>query len=185
MDKNQRRESVLKARDGLTKEEAAEKSQRITERLKREDVGENVMVFLAFGNECCLDDYIAYLLSSGRNVYVPYCLGKGIMKASRLLDMENDLEEGYFGIRAPKEGCRRFVEPEVIDTVIVPGVSFDRRGNRLGFGGGYYDRYLPQTRPDCGKIAVCFEVQISDALDPDEHDFPMDRVVTEDHVYVI
>ena len=142
------------------------------------------MLYLATGNECQLDEYLHYLLANDVSVYVPVCVDKGIMEASLLLDIENDLEIGKFDILAPKKECRRFVTPDLLDAVIVPGVGFDRNGGRLGFGGGFYDRYLPRTRKDCKKIAVCHEIQLLDHAYPEAHDFPMDAVVTEGKMYL-
>ena len=143
------------------------------------------MLYLATGNECQLDEYLHYLLANDVSVYVPVCVDKGIMEASLLLDIENDLEIGKFDILAPKKECRRFVTPDLLDAVIVPGVGFDRNGGRLGFGGGFYDRYLPRTRKECKKIAVCFEKQLRDDIFPEEHDFPMDCIVTEKACYIL
>ena len=68
-----------------------------------------------------------------------------------------------------------------IDLIIVPGVSFDKKGNRLGFGKGYYDRYL--CNKDIFKIGICFEEQLLDNLPVDKFDIKMDVIITEKRVY--
>ena len=91
------------------------------------------------------------------------------------------MEEGVLGIRAPKERCP--VEPAEIDAVIVPGVGFDEKGNRLGFGGGFYDRFLPKLRADAQKIAVCYAYQILAEFTVEPWDSPVDMVITDTQVY--
>lgn len=183
MDKQNCRKMLLKCRDEIPQNTARINSQAICDTLKSFDSLHHVMVYLATGNECNLDSYIKYLMKKGISVYVPVCTGKGIMEASLLKSMENDLEIGTFAIRAPKKEAQRFVDPTTLDAVIVPGVGFDKEGNRLGFGGGFYDRYLPRTKPECRKIAVCHDFQLIEHAYPEEHDFPMDMIVTNQQIY--
>lgn len=184
MDKSECRKQLLMKRDTMSSEIVAANSKIICDSLIENVNGKHIMAYLATGNECNIDSYIYYLMMQGISVYVPVCTGKGIMEASLLIDLNDDLEIGTFGIRAPKKEAYRFVDPSVLDAVIVPGVGFDKSGNRLGFGGGFYDRYLPRTRKDCKKIAVCHEIQLLDHAYPEAHDFPMDAVVTEGKMYL-
>ena len=71
------------------------------------------------------------------------------------------------------------VDPTWPDLVVVPGLAFTAAGERLGQGGGWYDRYLAQVRDDCTMIGVCFAEQILDTLPVEAHDVTMDRIVTE------
>jgi 5-formyltetrahydrofolate cyclo-ligase len=70
-------------------------------------------------------------------------------------------------------------DPGLIDVVIVPGVAFTASGDRLGQGGGWYDRFLPKTRPDCTTIGVGFEPQLVDKLPTEPHDVRLDLIVTD------
>lgn len=185
MNKKDCRKSFRELRDRMDPGTVKEHSLEICRRLESFSDFSHVMVYLATGNECNIDAYISYLRKKGISVYVPVCTGKGIMEASLLVDPENDLEIGTFGIRAPKKESYRFVAPEILDAVIVPGVGFDLNGGRLGFGGGFYDRYLPKTRRDCRKIAVCYECQLSEDVYPEKHDFPMEFIITEKAAYPI
>lgn len=185
MDKQECRKMLLKKRDESDPNKATVNSESICDKLICLDDFEHVMVYLATGNECNLDRFIEYLMRKGVSVYVPVCTGKGIMEASLLINMEKDLEIGTFGIRAPKKEAHRFVDPTLLDAVIVPGVGFDKIGNRLGFGGGFYDRFLPRTKDNCKKIAVCHDFQLVDYAYPEEHDFPMDMIITNDLIYYI
>lgn len=183
MDKKEIRAEIRKKRDQFSSEAAKELSEKICNHLATFRDFHHVMVYLPFGNECNIESYINLLFEIGCSVYVPVCLEKGIMKASLIMDFENDLEIGLYGIRAPKKESYCFIEPEVLDAVIVPGVAFDFNGGRLGFGGGYYDRFLPKTTVECKKIAVCYEFQLLDDVFPEKHDFPMDIIITENAAY--
>ncbi|MBQ8516374.1 MAG: 5-formyltetrahydrofolate cyclo-ligase [Akkermansia sp.] len=89
---------------------------------------------------------------------------------------EVELQPGAMGIPAPQPGLP-VIPPEQLDIVIVPGVGFSLTGKRLGYGGGYYDRYLPRcTRAQV--LALAFPEQIEDTLPTDEHDFPIPSVLT-------
>lgn len=94
-----------------------------------------------------------------------------------------DLEAGAWGIREPKEGTPVVDDLTCIDVILVPGLAFDRLGGRLGYGGGYYDRFFEKLE-SVGKmkpltLAPAFEVQLFDAVPMEEHDFRLDAVVTE------
>jgi 5-formyltetrahydrofolate cyclo-ligase len=185
MTKNQLREQILNDRDHVSVAAVKEKSEKINAFLESLTDFEKIMVFLPTGSECDIWDYIGYLLKEGRSVYAPVCFPHSIIRPALVTDIEKDLEVGKYDILAPKSKGRQYIEDKELDAVIVPGVGFDRKGNRLGFGGGYYDRFLPKTKPTCRKIAVCYELQLKECVFPEEHDFPVDVIVTEDAVYNI
>lgn len=114
-------------------------------------------------------------LKKGKRVGVPRCLGKGIMKVFEIQSLY-DLEKGSFGILEPKEDCK-VIEPDEIDMGCIPCLSCTRTGIRLGYGGGFYDRYLTGT--SFPRVILCREQLISDELPVEEHDQRMDVVVTE------
>ena len=99
----------------------------------------------------------------------------------------DELTPGTWQILEPKPEWRarldRHVEAVELDLIIVPGLAFDRHGDRLGLGKGYYDRLLQHIRPDAVKIAVAFECQIVDKIPVLPHDVRMDMVITENAVY--
>lgn len=88
------------------------------------------------------------------------------------------LQHGMFGIREPEENAAS-VEPESIDLVLVPALMASERGERLGYGGGYYDRLLPQLHADCTRIVVLPEALVRPELPTDPWDQPLDILVTE------
>lgn len=93
-------------------------------------------------------------------------------------DASDAFVKGKFDILSPDPKRSRIIRPEEIDVVLVPCVGFDEAGNRLGHGGGYYDRYLLRC-PRAVKILVAFEAQKLDAVCAGENDVTMDIIVTE------
>lgn len=91
-----------------------------------------------------------------------------------------EMEEGAFGVMEPKEKTE--FDKEKIDMVIVPGVVFDKKGNRAGYGKGYYDRFLKDMK--ALKVGVCHSFQLVDEIESEEHDVKMDMIVTEMDVWI-
>lgn len=125
---------------------------------------------------------IEYWLGHGQHkLALPYCLGRALRFVA--IERWSDLQPGRFGVPEPaelfREDSTRMVAPEQCDVIIVPGVAFTRRGDRLGHGQGYYDRYLAVTRPDAMRIALAFECQLVDELPTEPHDYRVDVIVTE------
>ncbi len=96
----------------------------------------------------------------------------------RMAQYTQELKKGKFGIPEPEHPV--WAGPGELDLILVPGVAFDRAGNRLGRGGGFYDRLLPQYR--ALRIGICFAFQCLDAVPTTRHDVRMDRVVTEQDI---
>lgn len=114
----------------------------------------------------------------GKRVCVPKCVGKGIMKAYQICELE-DLKEGSYGILEPSEASD-VILPEEIDLVLAPCLSCGSDGKRLGYGGGYYDRYL--ERVAAPKAALCRKRLMREDIPVDVHDFRMDMVICEDGI---
>ena len=132
-----------------------------------------IFCFVSAGSEPCTDLLIDYILKNGKTLAVPKCIDKkGNMAAVEIKSLD-DISEGFFGIREPKEG--RILEKEEIDLCIVPGLSFDNDGFRLGHGGGYYDRFLENT--NIYTIGICFEELVSDKLPREENDIAVNEVI--------
>lgn len=101
------------------------------------------------------------------------------MKASQLLDMDNDLESGTMGILEPKPECRRYVDSAEIDFFVVPGLAFDVHKNRMGYGAGFHDVMLKKLRDDCETVAVCFDFQVFEQIPVKEYDVRVKKIMTE------
>lgn len=186
MSKGELRKSVLKARSSLTLVQVAEKSARILERLLGLDEykkASTLMAYLDFRNEAQTGELVQAAMAAGKKVAVPVTdIANKRLTPSLLLDYPGDLHAGAWDIPEPKPECLRPLEPQELDLVIVPGVAFDEKGNRLGYGGGFYDRFLPRTRPDTLFIALAFELQVRPEVYPGSHDVPMHLLLTEDRI---
>ncbi|MEI7618339.1 MAG: 5-formyltetrahydrofolate cyclo-ligase [Actinomycetota bacterium] len=136
--------------------------------------GLNVLAFVGVASEPNTESLLQMLGRLGAVVYVPRVEGE-VMVAVRC-DRATPLEPGAYGIPSP---VGEPTDAQIIDLVIVPGLAFTRDGQRLGQGGGYYDRYLPLLRPDCVTIGVCFEEQIVHAVPGETHDQRVSLVVTD------
>lgn len=123
---------------------------------------------------------IEALLRAGRRVLVPIAEPGGGLVWSRLLCLD-ELANGRFGILEPRSECQRPTVPDPDAVVIVPGIGFTREGHRIGYGGGYYDRFLAGHPGP--KIALAFDLQMLDSFRPEPHDVPVDAVITETAVY--
>lgn len=136
---------------------------------------QSVFVYISMGREPETRDLIQTALLEGKTVAVPRCLDRGVMEARRILSLDG-LQKGRFGSLEP-EASAPFVCPREMDLVVAPCVAADRKGYRLGRGGGYYDRYLAQM--DYATVCLCRERLLQAELLHDAFDVPVGRVVTE------
>jgi 5-formyltetrahydrofolate cyclo-ligase len=135
----------------------------------------NVLAFAAFGSEIATAGVIRRLHAEGRRVLLPR-LRDGEMAATEFLPGE-ELAPGSFGIGEPF-GIDE-ARPEEIDAVIAPGLAFDRDGYRLGYGRGYFDRYMRRLRPDAVRLGLGFHVQMVERVPRGPGDEPLHAVVTD------
>jgi 5-formyltetrahydrofolate cyclo-ligase len=182
MEKAEARREVERRIAALTAEQRADASARIRQRIAelREFLrARTVMVFAAMPDEVDTLPIIDDALAAGKSVALPYVRQEaGQMDARIVRDVAGDLVPGVFGILEPRN-CP-IVDPGSIDFVLVPGRAVDRQGNRLGRGGGYYDRFL--ARIDAVRCACVFAAQVLDAVPHAAHDLPVHLIVTEDGV---
>ncbi|WP_174734124.1 5-formyltetrahydrofolate cyclo-ligase [Mesobacillus harenae] len=113
----------------------------------------------------------------GKRVVVPKCFPKDKKMTFRTLSRFSELESVYYGLFEPIETQTEEVVPEQIDLIVVPGLAFTMEGFRLGFGGGYYDRYLSHFKGDT--IALAFLEQIRPDLPIEPHDIPVAKIISE------
>lgn len=137
-----------------------------------------IFIFISFKSEVNTILLIEKLLERGYNVCVPRLEDK-TMKAIRILSLDN-LKQTKYALE-PKIGVE--VKADEIDIIIVPGVAFDKKGNRIGYGGGYYDKFMKNIRKDCRKIALAYELQVLDRIIVDEWDIEIDSLITEKNIY--
>ena len=179
------RQIILSKRDSLSAEERAIKSNGIAARLEgMPELGKakTVMVYASFGSEVDTAPLISWCREQEKRIALPKVTGVGTMEVFLVGDPQVDLEVGVWGIPEPKSGLER-ARPSEIDVVIVPGVAFDLHGGRLGYGGGYYDTYLPSVQADRPLVGIAFRAQVVDCVPMGRHDRRMDILVTEDCVH--
>lgn len=139
---------------------------------------ESVFIYISLPEEVDTRTLIDAAVARGAVVTVPRIVAGGEMRAVEFPGWQN-MVAGPLGIPAPRSD---FAYPHAIACAIVPGLGFTRGGARIGYGAGYYDRWL-SAHPQTGKIGVAFECQIVTTLPQEPHDILMDRLVTECGVY--
>ena len=176
------RERVLAARDSLPPEFRAAASAAIgTALASRDDFAKasTVLLTLPFGSEWDSMPLLLTALEGGKAVVLPRVNATArTLELCRLSEPTRDVLPGYRGIPEPQSHCA-LVAADAIDWVLVPGVAFDPAGHRLGYGGGYYDRLLPQLRHDAARIAAGYEIQLVDGVPAAPHDVPVQALATE------
>lgn len=138
-----------------------------------------IFCYISIGKEIDTRPVIKHAWSAGKRVVVPKCTGKGIMELFEIHSYD-DLEEGSYHIPEPKSYCAP-ADPSEIAFALIPCLSCDRRKNRLGHGGGYYDRYLEHTA--FPTAALCREKLLLDQVCVESHDQPVRMVITESGIY--
>jgi len=184
--KTETRNRILKRRDLLAHSKRVHNSSLISKRLT--DLYEykragTVLFYLDFRSEVMTLGMVELALNAGKRVIAPKVVSKThTMRLFDIQDLTHQLAPGYMGIPEPIPELCEEVGPEVIDVVVLPGVGFDERGARLGYGGGYYDRLAENLRKEAILVALAFEVQIDDRIPTEPHDRLMHYIVTEDRV---
>lgn len=177
--KNQLKESILKKRSSLPKEGILERSRRIQKNLfglSQYSNSKTVMFFVSFNSEVHTHDMIKEALKN-KTVVVPKVVQHEI-EPSVIIDFDN-LVPARFGIPEPIDIMK--IAYKHIDLVLVPGIAFDREGHRIGYGFGFYDKFLAKV-PKAVKIGLAFDFQVVDKIPKETHDVPVDFVVTEKEV---
>ena len=178
--KNRQRSQCLTARRNLSDAERAAYSHAICQTLTTLEPAiraETFLSYMATWDEVDLSEFHEWATARGKRVCWPVTYPHELMEAA-VPDTPDAFVKGKFDILSPDPKRSRISPPEEIDVVLVPCVGFDEAGNRLGHGGGYYDRYLPRC-PQATKILVAFEAQKLDAVCAGENDVTMDFIVTE------
>lgn len=175
------RRRKIRARNDLSPEQRTERSARAVELLAQSGVfrgARTVMIYDHVRGELSLDSLLEHPASAGKRFCYPLCVSDTEMIAM----VPGAWRPGAFGIREPVREASVEIPPEDIDLVVCPGTAFDPACNRMGMGGGYYDRYLPRC-VNAHVVMVAFEVQKVPALPVDLWDQPVEAVFTEERVY--
>ncbi len=179
-EKQLQRAACLARRNALSPEERATFSAAICRHLTELSVFQTAQVifsYMAARSEADLAAFHRWAREAGKTLAFPVSWPQGRMEAYVPADPES-WARGRYGIPAPIPERSRRLDPQALDAVILPCVAFDAVGRRLGHGGGYYDRYLPQC-PRAFRVLAAFEAQRLDAVAVDLHDQRAQAVVTE------
>lgn len=134
----------------------------------------SVMAYMACRGELELLPVIEDVLSQGKTLLLPRCEAPGAMTARRVTDL-SQLAAGAYGVMEPQADCEA-VDPKEIDLILVPGTAFDASGGRLGQGGGYYDRFLAETK--ALRVGVCHDFALVSRVPAQAHDMRMNCIIT-------
>jgi 5-formyltetrahydrofolate cyclo-ligase len=184
------RRRILKERCMLDAGEVFERSAAVAERLcslKEYMNAATIMAYISVRNEVGTDFFIKRCMLDGKTVAIPKVENRmppeaGMLAAYVIKEPGKDLTDGFKGIPEPDASVLKRLDPKEIDMVVVPGIAFDYRRYRIGYGAGFYDRFLPELRPDCLKVGLAYEIQVVEMIPAADHDMRMDLVVTERRV---
>ena len=184
MDKKALRHTILTHRRALSPEEVRLRSARIGNRLSTlaEFSGaQTLLIYVASkDNEVDTIPIIQTALSGEVGILIPIARRNGLMEWSRLQALD-ELAPSRFGILEPRPETCRIMTPPPDAVVIVPGIAFTPTGQRIGYGGGYYDRFLATHHGP--SIALAFDVQLTATFDTEPHDTPVDFLITESQLF--
>lgn len=186
MDKRSLRRTILARRDALSREEREQKSAEVTKRLitlPEYEKARSVFVYADFKSEVMTRALMLHILNSGKRLLASKTLFEERRLAlTPILDPDRDLVAGYMGIPEPREDLMEDTPPGEIDLTLTPAVGYDVRGNRLGYGGGFYDRLFGEIRDDAPRVGLAFELQIANQVPAEKHDIRIPIIVTESRV---
>lgn len=176
------RRAMKARRKGLSAEAKVSADAVICEKLEaRSDIsacmhtGDSLAVYLASPNEIDIDPFIRRMLGAGIKIVAPRWNGE-TYELARLKGLdEKNLRRGPMGIREPADA--EIVATESVAAWIIPGLAFTRGGKRLGYGGGWYDRFLAVAPEGAVKIGVAYSFQIVDNLPSEPHDITLSDIV--------
>lgn len=179
MNKKEIRKLIKEKREALTLDYIEKGSLKIFEKLKNEKEffkAKNILSYMDFKNEVQTGEINKFIEENGKSLILPRVIDTEKMIA---IKNEGKFSKSLFGNMEPLGD--EYLEE--IDLIIVPGVAFDKFGNRIGFGRGYYDRFF-EKYPNAKRIAIAFEIQvITEKIEADIFDKKVDMLITEENIY--
>lgn len=182
MEKKDIRKNILLLREGLSKEESKEKSEKICRKLYEMESlrqAEIIYGYMPIRNEVDIVPLLKKLLKEGKRLALPRVSGDR-MDFYEINSLQ-DVVEGSFHVLEPKEYCRKM---EAAGLVLIPGVAFDKKGGRIGYGKGYYDKYFAAHNQKLQKIGIGYTIQIVDTIPTTSLDIPLDGLVSEEGIWM-
>lgn len=189
-DKTSLRKAMTKLRDGMAAEERSVRSaaacRHLTEWMQEQEI-KSFMCYIPFRSELDTRTLVEWGWETGREVIVPKCYPAGRSMTLHRLDSWNALKAGAYGILEPDPAvCPPLPEAYKPELILAPGLAFDGKGGRLGYGGGYYDRFADRLRQVWGEdsqrvkwLGIAFEDQLVEDIPMQTHDKRMNGLATE------
>jgi 5-formyltetrahydrofolate cyclo-ligase len=179
------RQKTLEKRNRIPQEVRSVKNRMIKEKifsLPEFMSSHTVLFYASFRSEVETSRMIKESIGSGKRVLLPKVDREN--RNLRLYEIKDvsELSPGYMGIPEPSLTNDRMMSPEDVDLVVIPGAGYDYSGNRVGYGAGYYDRLLSETKKKFLVVAPAFEEQIVDMIPAEEHDVKVDIIVTDKRI---
>lgn len=181
------RKAALEQREALTQKERGDKSNVIMQKVMELPIymeAKHIIVYAAYKSEVDTKTLIDESLKAGKKVYCPKIEGEE-MEFYRITGMDS-LSNGYKGIKEPQTDEKLLLTGETIskgdNIMVVPGSAFDKERNRIGYGKGYYDKYI-EKHMGLHTVAVCFACQLQESIPVNEHDKKPDILLTEYNIY--
>lgn len=183
MDKSQLRKEISQKRRTLDDDFVKAASETIVGTLKNlsELRSANiVMSYMPHGKEVDINPLNGWILDQGKILCLPRVISPTEMEARIVTSLKHGLSNGSFGIMEPTAD-NQLIENSKIDIVLVPGLAFDKTGNRMGHGAGYYDRFLSNCPKRTLFVGVAYWFQVFDSIPSDLYDVRVHKIVTEKH----
>ncbi len=181
MTKNEWRLHIKDKRKALSEKKRLLESHQLTTQILKDprwQRADTILLYLSFGSEFDTMPLIHAAWAAKKTVAIPVCFPDFQLVPS-LFTKDTILEQKSFGLsEIPRSLCEP-IDVKSIDFCLIPGLAFDAYGNRLGYGAGYYDRFLPQLSPSCTLLAACFSCQlIGDQLPSEATDVHINEILT-------
>ncbi|HAG51307.1 MAG TPA: 5-formyltetrahydrofolate cyclo-ligase [Deltaproteobacteria bacterium] len=182
--KNFLRNDILQKRLKLPFEEVFRLSSIIQKKfwnLREFKQAHQIALYASFKNEVLTDTILEYAITHGKEVFFPRVVRgkKGLIFLK--VTGKQDLVPGSYEIQEP---IHNKIEQDSFDIMVVPGIAFDKSGNRLGYGKGYYDKVLHSIKGKCLIVAFAYNFQITDMVPAEEHDVKVNKIITESRVFI-
>ncbi|WP_088035749.1 5-formyltetrahydrofolate cyclo-ligase [Evansella clarkii] len=179
MDKSQWRKEIKKVMNELSQAEMKEQSKTVQEKLftselwKKADV---VGTTISVGNELDTCSIIKQAWEENKRIAAPKCFPENRQLIFYEFSSFEDLEESFYGLKEPIPSKTLKITPEEMELLLVPGLVFDEEGYRIGYGGGYYDRFLEGR--DIKTCSLCYDFQLVRKLPHDSFDIPVNYIIS-------
>ncbi len=182
MDKIQIRQNMLKIRSSISNQDRTAFSDKIMSHLTHSNAfiaASHVASFVDFRDEVNMTPINNYILNHKKSLCLPYIDMKNKRMTFHSVYTLSELKLSKYGILEPDPKLHPEVNLSLIDFVLTPGVAFDKNGFRLGYGGGFYDRFFEKLNPEVPKFGIAFSIQQLDSIPVEAHDLPLTALITE------